>query len=364
MKTFFKNSFILMMMVSLFSLNFVSCGDDDGDSTPPADKTQLNALISTCETLVQNASPNDYPQTAIDAFSTVLNAVKQAAASSSITQEKVNILTEQLTQAENTFLESAYNAIPGTAMIIGLDFNVPNETELTTTGLRQLKAKLTAGPGEIFGSNTAKPTFVDGVNGGKAMHFALGSHLEIPEYTSSDFMANTLSISVWVKPDSVRSGNYIASLNYWNNWKFQLQEQSKPFFTVQTSTGYVDADNESDNSAPNGKWTHLVVAMDLTNSKLRFYVNGTLTKEWDQTGKGTLKAPMAAFYNSDAVGKLPFMIGAATTYTEANAKWDWASWKSIGGWSYFAGSMDNLRIYNIALSDGQVSKLYNDEKAQ
>jgi hypothetical protein len=29
---------------------------------------------------------------------------------------------------------------------------------------------------------------------------------------------------------------------------------------------------------------------------------------------------------------------------------------------YFKGAIDELKIFNIALTDGQVSKLYNDEK--
>lgn len=363
MKNLLKNFFGLMVIVSLCSLTFTACSDDDDDSPSNVDKTELNALITECETLLNNASTTDYPQAAITQFSTILTTVKEAANSSSITQQQVNNLTVQLTEAETAFLESAYGAIPADALVIGLGFDEGTD-ELTTTGKRQLKAVLTAGPSEVFGSDTSKPTYVDGQNGGKALHFAKGGHVEIPTYTSSDFLSNTISIAVWVKPDSVRAGNYIASLNYWNNWKFQIQEQSKPFFTVAATAGVTDADNESDNSAPNGKWTHLVMSLDLSNSKLTFYVNGTATKTWDSTSKGNLKAPMAQFYTSTAVGQLPFMIGAATTYAEASSAWDWAGWNNPKGWDYFAGAMDEFKVYNVALTDGQVSKLYNDEKAK
>jgi hypothetical protein len=37
-------------------------------------------------------------------------------------------------------------------------------------------------------------------------------------------------------------------------------------------------------------------------------------------------------------------------------------WTTATNLGYFSGSIDELKIYNIALVDGQVSKLYMDEK--
>jgi hypothetical protein len=37
-------------------------------------------------------------------------------------------------------------------------------------------------------------------------------------------------------------------------------------------------------------------------------------------------------------------------------------WTTADNLGYFKGVIDELKIYKIALSDGQVSKLYNDEK--
>jgi len=56
------------------------------------------------------------------------------------------------------------------------------------------------------------------------------------------------------------------------------------------------------------------------------------------------------------------MVGACTTYAEVIAKWDWVTPPiRVQGWDYFVGSMDELKVYNIALTDGQVAKLYKDE---
>lgn len=67
-------------------------------------------------------------------------------------------------------------------------------------------------------------------------------------------------------------------MNYWENWKLNLQNEGKPFFTVATTVAGVDADNEHVESFPINTWTHLVVSMDLNAHTLSFYVNGELTK--------------------------------------------------------------------------------------
>jgi hypothetical protein len=194
---------------------------------------------------------------------------------------------------------------------------------------------------------------------GKAMYFNNGSHLEISDYAASDLMGSQLSIAVWVKPDSTRAGNYIMSYNYWNSWKFQLQDQNKPFFTIHTNAdGWVDADNQADFSAPNNEWTHLVVTLNMSTKLLTFYVNGVNTMEWTAETKPGLTGTGPWQYKNT----LPLMIAACTTYAEAKAEWDWSWAETPAGWDGFVGAMDELKVYNIALTDGQVAKLYNEEK--
>jgi hypothetical protein len=82
-----------------------------------------------------------------------------------------------------------------------------------------------------------------------------------------------------------------------------------------------------------------------------------LTKEWDSTSKPNLTGSLQAYSN-----KLPLMIGACTTYAEAKATWDWAWAETPESWDGFVGAMDEFKIYNIALTEGQVKKLYKDEK--
>ncbi|MCE5331882.1 MAG: LamG domain-containing protein [Bacteroidales bacterium] len=352
-KIIFKSAFIACVSLIFLSSAFTGCKKDEVE---PADTTKLTALIDSCQELSDAATTDDYPQAAITTFNTILATAKAAVLNTAITQTAVDNLVIQLREAKEVFLAAAYDAIPASSLIMGLNFDEGTGTQLTTAG-KPWTAVLKSGPSEIFGTATNLPTFKDG-KVGKAMYFNNGSHLEISNYTASDLMGKQLSISVWVNPDSTRAGNYIMSYNYWNSWKFQLQEQNKPFFTIHTNAdGWVDADNQADFSAPNKVWTHLVVTLNMDTKILTFYVNGVSTMEWTATTKPGLTGTGAWQYKNT----LPLMIGACTTYAEAKAEWNWAWSETPKAWDNFVGSMDELKLYNIALTDGQVAKLYKEE---
>jgi hypothetical protein len=339
--------------MALISTVFTSC---EPDEATPGDTTILAALIDSCQTLSDEATTTDYPQDAITTFNAALAVAKTAVLNTKISQTEVDNLVVSLREAREAFLASAYGAIPGSALLIGLSFDEGTGAQLTAAG-KSWTAVLTKGPSEIFGTATNFPSFING-KVGKAMYFSNGSHLEISNYNASDLLGSQLSIAVWVKPDSTRAGNYIMSYNYWNSWKFQLQEQNKPFFTIHTNAdGWVDADNQADFSAPNNAWTHLVVSLNMNTKILTFYVNGVSTMVWDATTKAGLTGTGPFVYATT----LPLMIGACTTYAEANA-WTWTWTHTPANWDGFIGAMDELKLYNIALTDGQASKLYNDEK--
>lgn len=353
-KNLFKSAFIALASILMLSTVMTSC---DPEELEPADTTALVALIDSCQTLADDATLDDFPQGAITAFNNVIATANAALENESITQTAVNNLIVQLRSARDIFIASEYDVILPSALIMGLNFDEGTGSQLTTDG-KKWTAVLKKGPAEIFGTATNLPSFIDGKIG-KAMYFNNGSHLQISDYAASDLMGSQLSIAVWVKPDSTRAGNYIISYNYWNSWKFQLQTQNKPFFTVHTNAdGWVDADNQADFSAPNEVWTHLVVSLNLNTKVLTFYVNGVNTMEWTAETKPGLTGTGPWQYKNT----LPLMIAACTTYAEAKAEWDWSWSETPEGWDGFVGALDELKVYNVALTNGQVAKLYNQEK--
>lgn len=353
MKQLIKLHTLLLMVIVSTAIIFGSCKKDE--EIIEGDKTALTALIAEADVLAGSATTNDYPQTAIDNFKATLLTIKTSA-DDKLTQAQIDNLATQLTEALGTFNAQAYGFIDED-LYLNAGWNFDEGTGTTATAFSKVKhvATFVKGNSVILGTSALSPTWTTGVNGGSAVYLNKGAHLEVP-YTTS-FLPVSITISVWVKPDELYENNYIVSQNYWNGYKLQTQGGGKPFFTFKkVDGGIVDADNETDNSVKVGEWSHLVVSVNSASKELKFYVNGTLTKTWTESDKGigpltqTLTAP----------DPQPFIIGCVATDAELAANFmDWTTAENLG---YFKGAIDELKIYNIALADGQVAKLYNDEK--
>ncbi len=355
MKNLMKLQTLLIMLALSTALIFTSSCKDDEEGIVEGDKTELNALIVEADALAASATSADYPQAAIDAYKATLATVKSAAATP-LTQTEIDNLVIQLTEAMNTLESQAYGFIDN-ALYLNAGWHFDEGTGTTATAYSTVKhvGTFKAGNSVILGGAALSPTWVTGVKGGKAIYLDKGAHLEVP-YTTA-FLPVNLTISVWIKPIELYENNYIISQNYWNGYKLQTQGGGKPFFTYKkVDGGIVDADNETDNSIKANQWNHVVVSVNGTTKELKFYVNGTLTKTWTEANKGI--GPLTQILTSP--DPQPFIIGCVATDAELAANFmDWTTADNLG---YFKGAIDELGIYNIALTDGQVSKLYNDEK--
>lgn len=363
MKTFFRKAAAYLMVLGSAAMLFVACDKKSDEGTTPVDKTTLEALISECETLLNDAEGN-YPESNITTFSSAVNDAKTVLENENATQAQVDLITNNLTLAKEVFEGSKYQDIPKENIVAFFDFEeIGADNTITSTGTHPLTATLTAGPSEIFGDDAALPSLVDGVNG-KAIYFSEGNYLAVDNYTPSDLLSNTMSWAVWVKVDDAsRANNYVCSLNYWNNWKLNIENNGKPFFTVKTTTNTVDMDNEAVGSVKDDTWVHIVVTMDLNSHKVVFYVNGVASKTWDTATKENLTGSIAAPYQSTLEKQLPFLIGAATTYEEA-LTWTWDTWKTPDGWDSMRGAIDNFGIYNTTLTAGQIARMYQTQKPE
>lgn len=352
-----KRHSLLIVVVLSATMILGSCKDKDDDDIVEGNKTELLDLISQAESTVAAATTTDYPQEAITAITTTLGTIKNAA-SEKITQAQVDNLKTQLTEALSLFESQAYGFIDEALYLnAGWHFDEGTGTTATAYSSTAHVATFTRGSVAVLGDQAELPTWTTGVKGGGAIHFNNGAHLEVP-YTNS-FLPADLTISVWVKPDELYEHNYVVSQNYWTGYKLQIQSAGKPFFTFKkVDGGIIDADNETDNSVKAGEWNHVVVTLSATTNELKFYVNGTLTKTWTEANKGI--GPLTRTLTEP--DPQPFIIGGVATDAELAANFmEWTTAENLG---YFKGAIDELKIYNIALSDGQLSKLYNDEKPE
>lgn len=352
---------VLVAIFACFSFATVmtSCDKNGDEPGTPADKTELQALVDECNALLSEATTDEYPQEAIDAFQRVVTAAETALANESLTQTEADNLVVQLTEARKTFEASAYGAIPEEALILGLSFDEGEGTELTADGAKALKVALKAAT-DVYGESAPFPTFVDG-KVGKALHFEKSAYLEIARNLfGTEFEGTALSIATWVKLDKTKANNYIVSYNTWNSWKLNIQDGGKPFFTVSVDGTPVDMDNEQDQSVmPENGWTHVAVTFDGNAHEVNMYVNGNLTKKWDSEGK-----PGLAGTTITANPEKSLLIGLSAKFqdeVDAANEGGWAAPTAETWDSFLEGALDEFKIYNIALEAGQVLKLYNDE---
>jgi len=135
------------------------------------------------------------------------------------------------------------------------------------------------------------------------------------------------TISFWVKPASFPASGEVFILSHggWQErWKISLPNHGKPVFTTH-SAGVCCSDMDSGTPLALNAWTHVAMVHDAAGGKDKIYFNGVKVNEKNVTG---------ALDNTTH----PFGIG----------------YNPIDVANYFNGSLDEVAIFNIALSDAQI----------
>lgn len=360
MKNLMKLHTLLLMLFVSSALILGSCKDDDDDIVE-GDKTELNALIAQADALAAGATSADYPQSAIDAFKATLQTVKTASADK-LTQVQINNLLTQLTEAMNTFDSQAFGFIDETLYLnAGWNFDEGTGTTATAFSSTAHVATFKKGWTTLLGASAELPVWVDGVKG-KAIYLDNGAHLEVPY--SPLFLPASISISAWIKNDVQGwENNCIVSQNYWWGYKFATQSVGKPLFTERINATTVQDFDAGSGVVTPLVWTHVVVSLNSTAKTLSFYIDGVNVQTYTELeGVGPLTQTLSFVDGTNTYTAQPFLIGSFANDAEIALHPDNFSWIGTGNVGSFKGAIDELKLYNIALTDGQVAKLYNDEK--
>lgn len=162
------------------------------------------------------------------------------------------------------------------------------------------------------------------------------NYIQVPD-TATLNSTSALSISVWINPSTFSSTGYagvggstIIGTNVnggGDGWILGVASSTNKLWWWPAGS----QDKYSAATIPTGQWTHVVLTF--SSGTLKIYLNGVLDSS---QSAATPQVPTSAF--------------------EVGAK----SW--ITGW--FAGSMDDLRMYNRALSANEVTNLYKSYNSQ
>ncbi len=151
-----------------------------------------------------------------------------------------------------------------------------------------------------------------------------------PNATQLNSAATTISFWVKVKALPATGEAFLLSHGGWQErWKISLPSHGRPVFTTNSTSGIKDMDTDSA-SLPVGTWTHVVMVHDTVNNKIFF--NGVLKKS----------SPSAGALNKTTK---PFGMG----------------FSPLDACCYFNGSLDEVTIYNSALTDAQIATLYTTQ---
>ena len=104
MKNLMKLQTLMIVLMVSSAMIFGSCKKD---STPPGDKTTLNAAIAAADVKANTATTAMYPQAAIDAYKASIAAIKTASTSATLTQAEVDAQASALSTATATFTATA-----------------------------------------------------------------------------------------------------------------------------------------------------------------------------------------------------------------------------------------------------------------
>jgi hypothetical protein len=177
------------------------------------------------------------------------------------------------------------------------------------------------------------------INGG--LNFdGSNDYVSVPDNDNSLDMPSQITISAWVKVNNL--SNYYEILYkgpsgtawevYPGNYEFEiLKDSGRLEFEHQTGTGISCTNYISTSAVTAGAWQHVAVTLKKGDS-VKFYINGT---------------PVGTSAQTTAFGILndePIRIGTRKD--------------SFG---LFNGTMDDVRIYNRALSDAEIQQIYGGQ---
>lgn len=185
---------------------------------------------------------------------------------------------------------------------------------------------------------------------GKVLSFNGSSQFVEVQDPNSDFATTNLSISVWINPSdsqmdyaAIIDKSHTSASDAISGWVLQKSPigDGLPFyFAYCTNTPYCSSWDTGDGSqrvtVNTNNWSHLVITKQ--GGDVAYYLNNQFVSKQTYSFSEYTKT------------SLPLLIGAVNQQGGANAR-------------YFNGLIDELRVYNRALTDTEVKTLYNQGSA-
>ena len=192
-------------------------------------------------------------------------------------------------------------------------------------------------PNGLDGTAAGSPTWVPGVQGPWALSFTNGTsqYVSVPDATPLD-ITSAITLAAWIRPTQVATASILNKATFASGpvfgYELNLSTTGVPFVRLFNDT-QAPGGGRLNGTVPyptNGTtWMHVAATYD--GAMIKMYVNGVL----DVTRASTA---------SITTNNLPFVIGAPSDGLAARV---------------FPGAIDDARLYNRALTAGEIAALAN-----
>ncbi len=187
------------------------------------------------------------------------------------------------------------------------------------------------------GSHTGTFIGTPAYNNGEVNHafeFNGASYVQVAETNTLDF-TNTMTVEAWVNLRTFAGANSreivskFGASGPFNCWTLSIDPSTKTaYFVVNASDNSTHIQINSASTISTNEWTHLAGVVD--GSSVKLYVNGLLSNS-------------ASWTHGIHVASSPITIGCTMQSSPT---------------SYFNGQIDELSLYNTALSDCDIQSIY------
>lgn len=185
-------------------------------------------------------------------------------------------------------------------------------------------------------TNNATPALAADANGYGTCRYGqfssgLRQYLEIADNNLLD-MSGSFTVGIWVRPSS-RSSELMSIVSKDNNYEFHINSDGFVNWWWQTTGSPIQTRQfDSTTSVPLNVWSH--VAIRFSPGSQQIFING-------------MAAGSASFSGTPRTNNLPFQVGQDQGQLQR----------------FFNGAMDELRVYNRALSDAEVLAMSQERPA-
>lgn len=343
-----------LLATLLMGIVLVSCDKDDPAPSTPTDKTALSSAIATANGLLANTvegtHPGQYEVGSQAALAAALAAANSVYNNPDATQAAINNATQQLLAAIAAYQGHLIEEIAASSLV---GFWKMNGNTNDSSGNNRHGVATTGHP--FFGAGTLSSTADRFGRANMAYSFDKGANIQVPY--SAALNPQAMSISLWAKWTStgrtLNPDTYtFVALNRWNGYKFQLQGGHLPFYTVKVLRGPGDTTiyDRDDAGVPiiENEWHHIVVTFQ--SGTMSFYIDGDHVKTWDASTPNPVPGTALTLPTP-----IDFVIGQDLP-TDKYLTVDGDFQVAWGG--FFTGDMDDVMLYNIALSGPQVHSIF------